>query len=294
MTTDDVLYEAQGPVATVTLNRPEKLNAFTHETLRHLRAAVGRAVADPAVVGIIVTGAGRGFCAGLDASVLAETTSRGSSARSDSPRSDTARSDAARSDAAGDELPGIFTWLLDVDKPMIAAVNGVAAGGGLVLAAMSDVRFASRQASFTTIFSKRGLIAEHGTSWILPRLVGAGRALDLLWTSRRIDAEEAYRIGLVDYLTDADDLLVAARHYIEELAAQVSPASLRDTKRLVYRHLGVGYPEAVREADEYQWASLDRPDAKEGALALAERRPARFDRLGHADVRPDEQTTTDS
>jgi enoyl-CoA hydratase/carnithine racemase len=265
----DILYDVEGPVATVTLNRPEKLNAFTYDTLRELRGAVSRAAGDPAVVGIVITGAGRGFCAGLDSSALTESTGRGSS---------------GRRDLVGDELPGIFTWLLSVDKPVIAAVNGVAAGGGLVLAAMSDVRFASRQASFTTIFSKRGLIAEHGTSWILPRLLGPGRALDLLWTSRRIDADEAYRIGLVEYLSDADDLLADARSYVEQLAAEVSPASLRDTKQLVYRHLGVGYPEALRDTDEYQWASLDRIDAKEGALALAEKRPARFARLGPVDV----------
>ena len=270
----DVLYEVADPVATVTLNRPEKLNAFTYNTLSEIREAVERAASDPAVVGIVITGAGRGFCAGLDGAVLSETTGLGSSART--------RAAGARGGKSG-ELPGIFTWLLAVDKPVIAAVNGVAAGGGLVLAALSDVRFASRDASFTTIFSKRGLIAEHGTSWILPRLVGSGRALDLLWTSRRIDAEEAYRIGLVEYLTEADELLPAARRYVEELAAQASPASLRDTKRLVYSHLGTGYPEAVQEADEYQWASLDRPDAKEGASALAERRQAQFPRLGRTD-----------
>jgi enoyl-CoA hydratase/carnithine racemase len=269
VTYGDLLYDVEGPVATITLNRPEKLNAFTYDTLRELREAVGRAAADSDVVGIVITGAGRGFCAGLDSSVLTESTGRGS---------------AGRPDLADDELPGIFTWLLSVDKPVIAAVNGVAAGGGLVLAAMSDVRFASRQASFTTIFSKRGLIAEHGTSWILPRLLGPGRALDLLWTSRRIDAEEAYRIGLVEYLTDAADLVAAAARYVQQLAAEVSPASLRDTKQLVYRHLGVGYPDAVRDADEYQWASLDRVDAKEGALALAEKRPARFARLGQDDT----------
>jgi enoyl-CoA hydratase/carnithine racemase len=265
----DILYEVEGPVATVTLNRPEKLNAFTYDTLRELREAVTRAAEDPAVVGIVITGAGRGFCAGLDSSVLTESTGRGSS---------------GRPDLVGDELPGLFTWLLRVDKPVIAAVNGVAAGGGLVLAALSDVRFASRQASFTTIFSKRGLIAEHGTSWILPRLLGPGRALDLLWTSRRIDAEEAYQIGLVEYLADAPDLLAAARRYVGQLAAEVSPASLRDTKQLVYRHLGIGYPDALRDADDYQWASLDRIDAKEGALALAEKRPARFGRLGQDEV----------
>ena len=261
-----IVYEVEDPVATIRLDRPERLNAFTHETLAALREAVDAAASDSAVVGIIVTGTGRGFCAGLDAAALAETTSRGSAARdTDAPASDT--------------VPGLFTYLLDVPKPVVAAVNGVAAGGGLVLAAMCDVRFASTEASFTTVFSKRGLIAEHGTSWILPRLLGPGRALELLWSSRRIDAEEALRIGLVEFLTEPDRLLERATGFVRELAENISPASMRDTKRLVYRHLGVGYPEALREADAVQWESLDRVDAKEGVQSFLERRPPRFPRL---------------
>lgn len=261
---EEIAYEVDDPVAVVTLNRPEKLNALTRRTLAEVRDAVTTAAADPNVFAIVVTGAGRGFCSGLDAEALGDSVARGSSGREDS----------------GAETPGLFSWLLSIEKPVIAAVNGVAAGGGMVLALMCDLRFASPQASFTTVFSKRGLISEHGTSWILPRLVGPGRALDLLWTSRRIGADEAYRIGLAEFLTGADDLLGATRRYIEQLAEDVSPASISDTKRLVYRHLGVGYDEALREADAVQWESLDRYDAREGARALLERRPAVFPRLG--------------
>jgi enoyl-CoA hydratase/carnithine racemase len=211
----------------------------------------------------VVTGAGRGFCSGLDASALAQTTSAGSSAR---PKAD--------------GVPGLFTWLLEAPKPVIAAVNGVAAGGGFVLAVMADVRIASTDGSFITIFSKRGLIAEHGTSWILPRLVGTGAALDLLWSSRKVDAAEAHRLGLVQQVTPPDELVDTACAYVRDLATNVSPASLADTKRLVYRHLGVGYPEALREADEVQYGSLDRIDAKEGVAALLEKRLPSFPRLG--------------
>lgn len=262
---EDIIYEVDDPVAVVTLNRPEKLNAFTSATLAEIRDAVLRAERDPAVVGIIVTGAGRGFSAGLDSAQLGATTTAGSS---------------ARPEVAEGDVPGLFTWLLRVGKPVIAAVNGVAAGGGFVLAGMCDLRFASTAASFTTVFSKRGLIAEHGTSWVLPRLVGTGRALDLLWSSRRIDAEEAARIGLVELLVEPDELLAAARAYVVELAAQVSPASLRDTKRLVYRHAGVGYEEALGETEALQWESLDRVDATEGARSLLERRAPEFPRVG--------------
>jgi enoyl-CoA hydratase/carnithine racemase len=259
----ELLVEIDDPVATITLNRPETLNALTYPMLGALRAAVDDAARNPRVVGIVITGAGRGFCSGLDASVLQATATAGSSTR-----------------PTTDDVPGLFTWLLSVPKPIISAVNGVAAGGGFVLTVMSDLRIASSAAAFTTIFSKRGLIAEHGTTWIVPRLVGAGAALDLLWSSRKIDAAEAHRIGLVQQVVEPDDLLAAARRYVVDLAENVSPASLADTKRLVYAHLGIGYPDALRETDEVQYAALDRVDAKEGAAALIEKRPARFPRLG--------------
>lgn len=165
-------------------------------------------------------------------------------------------------------------------KPIIAAVNGVAAGGGFVLAVMCDLRFGSTDASFTTIFSKRGLVAEHGTSWIVPRLLGAGRALDLLWSSRKIGADEAMRIGLVEAVVPAEQLLDHAKRYVQDLAATVSPASLRDTKAMVYRHLGVGYPEALRDAEPIQWRAVESSDATEGVMSYLERRPPNFRRLG--------------
>jgi enoyl-CoA hydratase/carnithine racemase len=259
---EDVLCSIDDPVAVVTLNRPERLNAFTFETLGRLRAAVDAAAADAGVVGIVITGAGRGFCSGLDVDTLAEAAELGSASRPE----------------ATDELPGLFSWLLSIEKPVIAAVNGVAAGGGLVLAALCDVRIAGPDASFTTIFGRRGLISEHGTSWVLPRLVGMGHALDLLWTSRRIDADEAYRIGLVEHRTDSDPV-VAAQAYVQQLADEVSPSSLRDMKRLVHRHAGMPYDASFREADELQWVSLGRADATEGARAFAERRAPAFARL---------------
>ncbi len=271
----DIEFEITEPVALLRLNRPAKLNAFTYPMLAEIRRAVDAAAADPRVVGLVITGNGRGFCAGLDADALAATTMRGS---------------AARDPVAGEELPGLFSYLLHVPKPVIAAVNGVAAGGGLVLASMCDVRFAGAAASFTAIFTRRGLVAEHGTTWTIPRLVGTGRALDLLWTSRRIDAAEAASVGLVEFLVDAsprdgagdpgDDVVGAASRYVSELASTVSPAALADTKRMVYSHFGQSYRAALADADEIAWRALDRPDAREGARALLEKRPARFARLG--------------
>ncbi|OAI39401.1 hypothetical protein AYO38_07705 [bacterium SCGC AG-212-C10] len=257
--------EIEDPVAVITLNRPEKLNALTHPMIAEIHRAVDEAAGDRRVVGIILTGTGRGFCAGLDSQALASITASKGADREPVPDTD---------------VPGLFTYFLDVPKPMIAAVNGVAAGGGLTMAMMCDVRFASTAASFTTVFLKRGLISEHGTSWSLPRMLGPGRALDLLWTSDRIDATRAHEIGFVEFLTEPEQLLAEARAYVQKIAENASPGTVADTKKLVYRHLGMGYADALRDAESVQWQAVARPDAAEGARALLERRPAVFERLG--------------
>ncbi len=260
----DITYVVEDPCAVITINRPDQLNAFTYQTLGEIRKAVQAATSDPRVVGIIITGAGRAFSAGLDMTVLAATTS----------------ADAPPPATKEDELPGIFSYLLEVPKPIIAAVNGVAAGGGLILALMSDLRFASDSAAFTTVFLKRGLIAEHGSSWLLPRLLGVSRALDLLWMSDKIGAQQALQIGLVDRVVPADDLLGNARQYVQRLSEHSAPKAIGATKRLVYNHLGVGYAAALREAEQVQNEFVTAADADEGARAFIERRPPQFKRLG--------------
>lgn len=262
----DIEFEIEDPVATIRLNRPDKLNAFTYQTLAEIRDAIDRATDDPRVVGIVVTGNGRGFSAGLDSAALMKVTHR------DTPLENTP--------ADSDELPGLFSYLLTVPKPVIAAVNGVAAGGGLILALMSDIRIASTDASFTTVFLKRGLIAEHGSSWLLPRLVGVGNALDLLWASDKIDAETAKSLGLVEKLSAPDQLLDTARDYIDRIAKTSAPAAIAATKRLAYSHLGVGFEAALREAEIVQNEFVAGPDAAEGATALIEKRSPNFARLG--------------
>ena len=261
-----VVLEIEEPAALIRLDRPEKLNAFTFGMVEEIRRAVDRAAADQRVIGIVVTGAGRAFSAGLDAGDLARSAAIGAPAEERSAESE-------------DELPALFSYLLRIPKPIIAAVNGVSAGGGFVLAMMCDLRFASENASFTTAFSRRGLIAEHGTSWLLPRLLGTSRALDLLWSSRRIDAAEAFRMGLVDRLVPADKLLEEARAYLRALAAEVSPRSLAVIKSQVYRHLSAPFEPAIRETDALVRESLGHPDATEGVASFMERRPPRFERF---------------
>ena len=260
----EILFETKGRVALIRLNRPQQLNALTYRMMADIRRLVGEAEKDPEVTAIAFVGEGRGFCSGLDAEVLRQTTAAGESRPAE--RAETTRVDP----------PGMFSYLPFVSKPVISAVNGVAAGGGFVLAMMSDLRFGSDAASFTTVFSKRGLIAEHGTSWVLPRLLGSSRALDLLWSSRRVNADEALRIGLLDRVVPADELLQAIVAYVDELAAQISPSAIAVMKSQVWRHLSEPLLPALADADRLTQAQLKHPDAYEGAMALIERRAPNF------------------
>ena len=264
MSDAEILFETVGRVALIRLNRPQALNALTYSMLRDIRRLVAEAEKDPEVTAIAFVGEGRGFCSGLDAEVLRQTTQAGESGGG-----------APAPDARADP-PGMFSYLPQISKPVISAVNGVAAGGGFILAMMSDLRFGSEAASFTTIFSKRGLIAEHGSSWLLPRLVGPSRALDLLWSSRRIDAAEAHRIGLLDRVTPVDGLIEAVVAYVHDLAAQVSPSAIAVMKSQVYRHLSEAMAPALADADRLTQAQLKHPDAREGAMSLIERRAPNF------------------
>lgn len=260
-----VLTERLGPLAVIRLNRPEALNAITFPMLTQIRQAVLAAERDHEVIAIAITGEGRGFCAGLDMSTLVDQV--------DGAKTGGRQTEAGRT---SDEPPALFSYLLRVSKPVIAAVNGVAAGGGFVLAMMCDMRFAAESAAFTTVFSKRGLIAEHGMSWLLPRQLGASRALDLLWSSRKVGAEEALRIGLADRVVPNGELLAAVRAYAEELAAGVSPRAMAVIKSQVYRHLSDAFRAAIDDTDALMTEALLHPDAKEGAQSFIERRPPRF------------------
>ncbi len=260
----NVAYEVEDAVAVVRLDRPEKLNAFTLQMIREIRTAVDRAADDERVAGIVITGTGRAFSAGVDIGDLARA-----AAEFGAPPSGLV-------DTRADEPPALFGYLKRIPKPAIAAVNGVAAGGGFVLAMMCDLRFVAEDASFTTVFSKRGLVAENGVSWVLPRLVGPSRALDLLWSARRIDAQEAYRIGFADRLVTRERLLDEAKAYIRDLATNVSPYSVAVMKAQVYQDLSLPFDAACREAYRLVCEGLGHPDVKEGVASFRENRPPRF------------------
>lgn len=271
---EQILYEVEDPVATITLNRPEALNAWTDRMGDEVRHAVARAEADPKVVGIVITGGGRGFCSGADLKGL-EAISVGDRAREISEDLEADPGDPN----VGLSFRGPYTYLMSARKPVIAAINGPCAGMAVPISLCADLRFASDRAVFTTAFVHRGLIAEWGISWLLPRLVGTAHAMDLILSGRKIDAAEAERIGLVNRVLPHDELLPHVHDYVRELARRCSPTSMRIMKRQVYQDLTKSLEDAHEAAVSEMIASFDRPDFKEGVASFLERREPGFARL---------------
>lgn len=272
---EEILYEVEDPVATITLHRPEVLNAWTDRMAAEMRHALAEAESDPRVVGIVLTGAGRGFCSGADLRTLRGITEGDRPGQETPPELEAEPGDPA---LAGD-FGGTATYPMSLRKPVIAALNGVAAGMALPILLACDLRFASERASFTTAFSRRGLVAEWGIAWLLSRVVGPANALDLLFSARRIDAAEALRIGLVNRVLPHDELLPVAKDYVRELAANCSPASMAIMKRQVYQQLHAPLGPSEREAVQLMLESFKRPDFREGVTSFLEKRPPRFERI---------------
>lgn len=270
---EQILYEVKDRVATVTLNRPDKLNAWTAVMGREVRQAMDEAARDEAVRVIVLTGAGRGFCAGADMQLLTGIVGAGR------PEPGDAAAEPGR--AAGDptvraDFRGPYAYFPMVPKPIIAALNGATAGLGLVVSLYCDLRIAADTAVFTTAFSRRGLIAEHGVSWLLPRLVGLQHGLDLLLSARKITAAEALAMGLVAQVKPAATLQEDVRAYARELADLVSPRSLRVIKRQIWEAQFQGLAEATAVGDEEMQKSFGAEDFKEGVAHFVEKRAPRF------------------
>jgi enoyl-CoA hydratase/carnithine racemase len=256
---DEVLYSLEdGGVAVLTLNRPERLNAWTGALENQLFDYVDQCAADPDVKVIVITGAGRGFCAGADMDMLQGIGERGGEGQRSGPRRRTFH-------------------ILSVPKPVIAAINGACAGIGMVQALMTDIRFAAKGAKFTTAFVRRGLIAEHGMSWVLPKLIGPARALDVLLSGRVFLAEEAAEMGIVNAVVEPDQLMAHTLDYARDMAVNCSPASMAAIKREVWTQLvAVTVDEATAMSDSDMVQSLAAHDFKEGVASFVERRPPRF------------------
>lgn len=267
--TGRVLLEINDPVAVITLDNPGKLNAINNHMMRELREAIDEASASTEVVGIVITGAGRGFCAGLDLADLAVATAEAESGP------------GQVSGARQTDPHGLFTYLLEVDKPVIAAVNGPAAGGGVVLAAAADVRLFGASGWCRTVFLERGLIGEHTITWMLAQQIGTGNALDWLWRPDKITADEALRAGFAQRVVPDDELLDTAIAYVKAIADSLSPAAVRLTKQLVYRHATMPLRDAASDSDTVGWQAIGGSDAREAMAAMTENRPPRFGRLGN-------------
>ena len=273
---DEILYEVDDPVATITLNRPDQLNAWTNRMGEEVRHAVATAEADAAVVGIVITGAGRGFCAGADMKTLTSITQGGSLAADEGHELPPAPASQPRPT----DLDGEYTYLLGCPKPVIAAINGACAGMAVPIVLSCDVRFMADDAVMLTAFAQRGLIAEWGLSWLLPRVVGSGRAMDILISSRKVSGTEAAEIGLVNKALPAEQVLPHAQDYVRDMAARCSPASISIMKRQVYEQLHAGLGPAELESRRLMVESFGRPDMKEGVQSFLEKRPPSFERLG--------------
>lgn len=273
----EILYEVDDPIATITFNRPDRLNAWTDRMGEEVRHAVARAERDPSVVGMILTGAGRGYCAGADLKQLSDI-GDGSYKGASDPALEAQPGDPE----AGAFFGGRYTYLLAVRKPVVAAINGPCAGMAVPISLCADLRFASDRAVFTTAFSRRGLIAEWGSSWLLPRLVGPAHAADLLYSARKVDAHEAERMGLVNKVVEHDALLDHARTWIREVAESCSPTSVSIMKRQLWKdasaELGPAHDEAVRLMLE----SFQRPDFSEGVQSFLDGRAPQFRRIGES------------
>jgi enoyl-CoA hydratase/carnithine racemase len=271
---EQILYDVADGVATVTLNRPDKLNAWTGQMEKEVQAAMAQAEADEDVRVIVLTGAGRGFCAGADMQDLGKVAGTSSPAERDRILKDRLIG-PQRGDARPD-FQKTYSYFPAIGKPLIGAINGSTAGLGMVIALYCDLRFASDQARFSTAFSRRGLIAEHGISWMLPRLIGVSNALDLLFSARLIDASEALRMGLVNRVLPQPELMAGVSAYAKELAAMVSPRSLRVVKKQVYEALFQTLDEAIDVANVEMMKSFGSADFREGVAHFMEKRPPAF------------------
>lgn len=283
----DILYAVTDRVAWITLNRPDRLNAWTRRMASEVRSAFGEAAADQSVRVIILTGAGRGFCAGADMAELSDApdleifvphedreAEKMVSVILGTP-TDQELDPGNRFDARPD-FRKRYTYLQAIPKPVIAAINGPAAGLGMIMPLYCDIRFASEKARFSTAFSRRGLIAEHGVSWMLPRIVGLSNAMDLLFSARLIDAREALSMGLVNRVIPEERFMEEVSDYANMLATQVSPRSVSIMKKQIYEAQFQTLEEAAMRADKALLSSLLSMDFKEGVAHFLEKRNPKF------------------
>ncbi|HUY25828.1 MAG TPA: enoyl-CoA hydratase-related protein [Candidatus Binataceae bacterium] len=272
METSEIIYEKSDRIATVTFNRPAKLNSWTPKMGAETRAALLDADRDPGVGAIIMTGAGRAYCSGADMTALSEISMGRASAGGSSAA---AAQDAWLAEQRAD-YRNQYAYPLALSKPIIGAINGACVGLGFTTCLYQDIRIASETARMGLIFVQRGLAIEHGSSWMLSRIVGLGRAVELAVTGRLVDAQEALAIGLVNRVVPADKLMETAREVAGHIANKCSPLGVAHAKKLVYKHLFTDLATAIHDDDESMTAMTKSDDFKEGVKAFMEKRPAKY------------------
>ena len=273
MPTQETLYNVANRVATITLNRPDKLNAWTALMESEVRSHMENAERDDDIRVIVLTGAGRGFCAGADMSRLSAVAEHG---LDDRGREQVLHNEGNRREGVSPDFQKRYSYFPAIGKPVIAAINGPAVGLGLVITLYCDLRLASESARFSTTFARRGLVAEYGMAWMLPRIIGTANALDLLFSARTVDSAEALRMGLVNRIFPQEAFLARVQEYAHDLASSVSPRSLRIIKRQVYEAMLQPLSEAFEVSVREMMASFRTEDFKEGVAHFVEKRPAAF------------------
>ena len=266
-------YEVDSGIATIWLNRPHRMNAWTGRLHTEYRFLLAKADADDTVQAIVISGRGKGFCVGGDSQALEGHSDRGSYDPG------TAVDIANPGYGIAEEFDAPFAYHFGLSKPCIAAINGPAAGVGLALPCFADIRFAVPGVKFTTAHGKLNLPAEYGLSWMLPRIVGLGRANDLLLTSRVFTSDEAFELGFVNALFAPDELMASTYDYVRRMITTVSPNSLRQTRWQIYRDLHRDVATSVRESETLLNTMMGEPDYKEGVRAFIEKRQPQWPSL---------------
>jgi enoyl-CoA hydratase/carnithine racemase len=262
---EEILYDVDERIATITLNRPQRMNAFTPRMMHELIEAFGRADDDDEVRAVIVTGAGRAFCAGADLGSGGDTFDAAAKGYEDTI--DTHRDGGGR----------VALKIYEIKKPVIAAINGPAVGVGVTMTLPMDIRVASREAKFGLVFTRRGIVPEACSSWFLPRIVGIERAAEWIYTGRVFPADEALAGGLVSRLVEPAEVVAVARSIAREIADNTSAVSVALARQLLWRMLGAAHPLDAHRVDSKAIFSMGRsPDAYEGVKAFLEKRPAQF------------------
>lgn len=265
-------YDVTEGIATITLSRPHRGNAWTGRMHTEYRWLMARADGDPEVHAIIVTGSGRAFCVGGDSEALAGHVNKGGYDPG------TPAELAMPGYGVCADFDANFSWHFGLRKPVICVLNGPAAGVGLALACFCDIRFAVPGARLTTAHGKLNLPAEYGLSWLLPRMIGLARAVEILMSSRIFTTEEAHSMGLIHALMQPDELMNGARAYVRQLLATVSPNSLQQTRWQIYRDLHRGVADSVDDSEALLRAMMKEPDYREGVAAFLDKRSPRWGR----------------